>query len=1154
MKKPSEKARARSFAGLFASASLVAVTSMMAAPAEALVVRDDVGVDGAVDTTNQLAGVGQMFNRQYDLNTGAFLGTFLCTGTLINPRTVVFAQHCTNAADATFDPGVGNHMSFGFDPLGANLDNFQVWAGTPTRRNPFTGDWRSYEELNYYNVLQVQTPFNNTEFFPGGDIAIASFDAPVVGLPTYGMLFSPLTGPTHATVGGFGTTGIGSEGDNVPIDFKRRVGENMIDGLFSQNDFIAAEFGVPGFGFGTADSAQLLYHIDFDNPNRDPDNCQRGEFFGTGNGHDLVCLTGPYASSFTLDGSSGVLIDDQINWYGGDALPNEAGTAGGDSGSALFADQIYSRSLVTGVLSGGWVNGVASPFGGYGDVAYDNPLFLFLDWLVENNPYVYASARDGNRNWSNPSTWVQNMDPNYFYIDRLGRVRNGLPSDAQPGYFADDPKWGTVFDTDVSGGFGDEGPDQYLCQIDGVSECPPGVTASGASGLTDNGVATLEDAEHGGGSPGGSSSTGPTASRGGPTGPGSTRFVPNNDYGTYGSWTGSADGTARFYDVTLNNNGRTRLDMNVEIDNLTISGWRSELDVRSGYNINSLVAVDQFAGLVNVDGSVGTREYMLWSGVLTGNGAINAATLYNIDGVISAGDLDRIGNLTVNADYVQSSHADLLVNVRRQGNTITNDLLSVNGAASLDGNVFVAPVNSNSRARFNDSYTVLHANSVVGNFDDVYLIASGPALYGESIVQASGDVDIVVRARHIGHMYAGSGMESFGNAIDQLRWGGHFTGFQGLFDAIDGASFDTFGATLLSLTPTNAFATVPLAVQHTQSFSLGLDQRTTELRAGVRGLSTSSIIAGAHIFGTTPNAAALTSAAAQNEEDASPIGFFVSGQGNVTELGAQAYEGDRYNPMSISAFNSAEMTLGADYRVRDGLALGVATTISRYLTRDANTGVTPMDHVGYSVMAYATTWNGPWHLDSYVGVARHEYEMSRTLGVSLTDMGAAPSAVQTLAGVRAGYEFEPMDGLTFGPMIGVSYSNLNMDGYRENGDQNFALEVDSRLLRSVTVETAMQFAYQPVRNGVASNFTAHGRIGLATELGDGVDLLSAHFLAAPDAAFDMTRALDRQWMTAATGVSFQINDNMSANLEAVSDVGRGELSSTSVRAGFNWNF
>ena len=75
--------------------------------------------------------------------------------------------------------------------------------------------------------------------------------------------------------------------------------------------------------------------------------------------------------------------------------------AGENPGSALFADKIFSRPLITGVLSGGWIENVAAPVAnGYGDVSYYNPLFLFRDWLVENNPYVYASAKNGNGNWS----------------------------------------------------------------------------------------------------------------------------------------------------------------------------------------------------------------------------------------------------------------------------------------------------------------------------------------------------------------------------------------------------------------------------------------------------------------------------------------------------------------------------------------------------------------------------------------------------------------------------------------------------------------------------------------------------------------------------------------------------------------------------------
>ncbi len=468
---------------LLNAASVAAVLIGLSMPAAALVPNDNDGAGGLVDTNNDWAGVGQMFNRI--LNPNGTVSTFLCTGTLINPRTVVLAQHCTaDVTDEGYGPGQPNHMGFSFDPTDT-FTGFDTWrrGGNPTGpiNNPITGVWKSLPDQSFYNVLQVKSVFNVTEFFPGGDIFMASFDTPVIGVPTYGMLFSPLTGPTHAALVAYGATGSGTLGDILGLDFKRRAGENMIDGLFSSNDFLAAEFATP-VSFGSADGAQLLYHIDFDKPGRVKNDCARA--FAIIGPNDLLCNTFPPGPGpiFTWDGTSVAVPSQHIDWYPGDALPHEAGTAGGDSGSALFADKIYSRPLITGVLSGGWIEGVAAPVGnGYGDVSYYNPLFLFRDWLVANNPYVYASAKNGNGNWSDPGHWVQNMDPNYFYIDKFGKVRNGLPAGAQPGYFADSPKWGTIFDTPVSQSQGDTGPDQFLCQLDPSFACPPdsGLSASG---------------------------------------------------------------------------------------------------------------------------------------------------------------------------------------------------------------------------------------------------------------------------------------------------------------------------------------------------------------------------------------------------------------------------------------------------------------------------------------------------------------------------------------------------------------------------------------------------------------------------------------------------------------------------------------------------
>lgn len=1143
---------------LFGSISALALSAVLAAPAHALPARDDVGPDGIVDTDNEWAGVGQMFN----LVGGGSVG--LCTGTLINPRTVIFAAHCV---DDTADEGYGaltggQPISFGFNVENNFPGDLIQWIN-----DGFT----SQPDINLYNVLQVQTVFNAPPGnFPQGDVAIASFDAHIADLPTYGMLFSPLDGPTHAALAGYGATGTGSAGPNLGIDFKRRAGENMIDGLYSQNDFVAGVFNVPGASFGDPSAEQLLYHIDFDRPDRNPGDCARGEFFGLGFGNDIVCNTPPFGASqpLTWDGTSAILTGDHIDWYPGDALPNEVGTAGGDSGSALFADQIFSRPLITGVLSGGWQVGFFSPNGGYGDVSYYNPLFLFRDWIQANNPYVYASAKHGNGRWSDPDHWKQGLDPNYFIIDKHGNVKNGVPGDPEPGSMADEPKWGTVFDLDI--------PDD----VEGETGAGGAAMAAPTSGIVaDNASATVEAPDGFNFGPwGGSHNTSPSASDDGPTGPGSTGFVPNNDWGTFGAWSGPTDGVARFYDVTLDNVGTTWVDMNVEIDRLSVKGHLTGLDVKSSYQLNSLIAVEQHRGFVNVDGLLDTREYMLWGGILTGDGAINAETLYNVKGVVSAGDFLGVGALTLNGDYVQTSHGGMLINIKRRWGHVSNDFIQVNGAASLDGDAIVAPVDLFSTPRWGDVYTVMNADTVVGDFDDVHLLLASPILFGDSVIQTNGDVDIVVDAHRLGHLYGeGHAYHSLGEALDEFRWGGQYDTFSDVFSLVDSASFESLNTVLFGLTPHDAFMQANMVFGFNSTFTSHLAARGSELRAGVRGVSFAgmrSAFASADRAGQPANPMALTRDVSSGPAAKSRrLGVFVSSRNfynhsaGALHPGAsvenQAFNaldsGADYNPFTDSGETYGDLALGVDYRLADDLAVGVAFSTSKLDLSSNTNGPVSNDNAGLAV--YATKYGRNWYVDGYYGLSHHDFELERTTSALFDAQNqgdwatalSAPEAKQAIVGLRTGWTFEPVAGLTVGPQATSTYSNTRFGAYREVAAGDFNLLVDERNLTSFEVTAGTSFQYSHITDS-GKLFSAFGEISAARELGDSREIVTAAFALAPENRFAVERLLDEEWYTASAGLTYAVRSNLLTQVQVGADFNRGPLSQHFATFKLDWRF
>jgi outer membrane autotransporter protein len=406
-------------------------------------------------------------------------------------------------------------------------------------------------------------------------------------------------------------------------------------------------------------------------------------------------------------------------------------------------------------------------------------------------------------------------------------------------------------------------------------------------------------------------------------------------------------------------------------------------------------------------------------------------------------------------------------------------------------------------------------------------------------------------------------MWSLAHAIDMARVGGHFADLAGVFDRIDYIDVSKLTFVLPMFAPINAFQQLSLASNFSDSLSQSLTVRMSELRAGVRGMSQSSIITGermlqpasGNVFGPDPSTQ-LQSGRDAPQQGESRFGAFVSGFGNLSELGGEAYDGDHFNLASLTTASSANMTVGVDYRVDDHFVIGVASSISRYLAH--GDGVTPLDYAGYGATVYAGWWKGHWSLDSYVGVAHQDYAINRVLSPGLVGISAdaRPGASQMLAGVRAGWSLHPFNGFEIGPRVSLDYQRLSLDKYAEAGGSDLDLQVDGRVVTSLQVQTALEFGYQPVeRDGSAGPFAAFGSVALVNELGDGADVVRARFAAAPEFPFVITNGLDRSWTTASLGVAYRPNDSLSLNLQASSDFGRNDaLSSTSLQAGFNYTF
>ena len=780
-------------------ASVAAAALSIAPAAHAVVPNDDKTPSDIIDGSD-VNGVGIMYRDD----------GFVCTGTLINPRTVIFAAHCVNDQASTDYSTVNGGVPVAFA--------FQNDA-RPGLINWISNNYQTNTALSVYNVNHIA--YNPESLDPPalsflyGDVAMATLDTPAADVPTWTMLFSALPAPDaisdttgtgyHVTVTGYGRSGSGTTGNSYGIDFRRKTAENFLGMLGSLDDVDTFLFG------GGGGYTQNLYQTDFDDPERE----------------------NPF----------------DFNAFKDDALPNEGNTAGGDSGGPLILDQSFDEKTILGVLSGGSRYFFEQPESSYGGTSFYQPLYLFWDWIAQNNPYRYATAKSGDGKWSDPDHWVTALDPNYRIIDSNGALVNGVPSSPGAGAFGTDDaqKFGQLCYQPTDGSDNicyDVGTDTLIVNGEPVSDSTEVAAATGTKTVINNkGKVDFIERSPNGTSAALTATVQPQAE--GEVGatalpdatlanglPGATGFVPDNI-----DPVASQDIVGRYYDVTLSAAGTTTLDMDAAVDRLTISGMDAALDVTSAGSLTSQMDIAHLTGVVNVDGMVESKgDYFLLAGLLSGGGTVRAPYLTNVMGTIAPGGIGSVGTLSIEGNAILASGGTLHVDLGANG---ASDLLAVkttemgdDGVASVGGAV-VFGATGGTRLRYGDSYTFLTAEGgVEGSF-------TSPAPLSAILKPVLSYTDNAVRMRIDAGLYAdvvnGASVTqtSFAQLLDQNR--SLYANHANLYGEADLLSVEAIQASFEAMAPRTETLKTSMSEVLNDNMARFYRDRLTKLDGGAMG-------------------------------------------------------------------------------------------------------------------------------------------------------------------------------------------------------------------------------------------------------------------------------------------------------------------------------
>jgi outer membrane autotransporter protein len=1139
---------------LCSAATVALVGTTLSTPANATINPDTTTPTAIIDTSNTQPYFVGLGIRNEAGNSGGS-----CSGMLINPRTVIFAAHCVDGLapgsyDAPTAPGNRAAVGYTMDPTfgTANLRNwlfsldFGPQPGADGRTmNDSVMVW--YDPRSRFGPAR---PLGDATFLPA-DIAIAGFALATEALGRDAingsmLLFSPVTTQPNVIQGGYGQSGT-EPGTVRTSDFQRRLGTNNLGFLGNQRDINLAFYGAPIANIlspGTS-TYQDMYWTDFDDPQR-----ATRPFF---NGPGTTAL-----NASTLD----------ADVFPGNATTNEVNTAPGDSGSPLLTTA-FGRQASLGVLSQGsrfFFESLGNPndnfvrtcqnttagtnFSCLGTTSGYNPLFLFWDQIVVNNPYKYVQTTAGDGEWTDGTRWIQELDPLYAVLSGTTLV-NGLPVTPALGVSSAAANVGTVranpsppavcaftgtcpptggtsdpLESDLTGsGSAPDSmalPDQVtLTEDTPIVDPSPHTAHAGEEGLIGPSDQALTTALW-------TSGTLIPVSTGTLTGPGTTNFVPDNTNGTPG-----LQNSTRFFEVNLRNAGTTFLTgTTITIDRLSVRGATSGLNIRSGATLNTTISSYVDNGNLTVNGTFNPTNLFIFGGTVQGTGTIDALTL-NVSGRVAPGN--SIGTLNIVGNYAQSPAGLLEIEM----DNLTGDVLAVTGSASLSGAVSFQPFGPS--PTLGQTHVFLTTGGTrTGTFSSIVDLIPGPLFpivdYGSNFARVTiGDLctfsDNSVNTPVCGALGNATALAAMPGAIGQIQQIPSFGG--------------DLAAALEALNPTRAHAQGVVGLQSGDLLRNQFGRRSHDLLGGSGDAAASAQLdmARSQLASTAPTADMLAYAAANALETVDGTGggggTIALPNGYAMFFAADVGIAKTDQPAAIGSDDTdvTALTAGIDSYDGKGSAFGVALSyLQSNVSQDYGFGGNTSSD-GIAVSGYGSLRSGRLYADGYLSYGWQSFDTERNVPTgpfTIAIANGSTDASQFLAGATLGYHLCRDDLLTLGAVGGLYYTGLDVDGYTETGAGALSAVLPDRTIDSLRSQVGGEAALHLSRTLVPLL-----RVVWNHEFMDDAFTTQAAFAGAPTVTFTSPGPdLGTDWVTVGAGVSGKLTESTSFVFRYQHDFGR----------------
>ncbi len=247
--------------------------------------------------------------------------------------------------------------------------------------------------------------------------------------------------------------------------------------------------------------------------------------------------------------------------------------------------------------------------------------------------------------------------------------------------------------------------------------------------------------------------------------------------------------------------------------------------------------------------------------------------------------------------------------------------------------------------------------------------------------------------------------------------------------------------------------------------------------------------------------------------------------------------------------NTESVVLGTDYRITPNFLVGLTAGYAHTdVTLDNDGSSATVD--SYSPGIYASYANKGWYANLTGSYLHNAYTQSRVVGFIGQTANSAPEGDEGVANLDGGYDFHH-GALTFGPLVGLQYTHLTVNGYNESGSIA-DLSVNEQQSDSLRSRLGGRVSYRFNDSGIA--ITPHFDVAWQHEFMDQSRGITSQFSFGGGSFAVSTPNPSRESALANVGVDADICRTVTVFTDYTAQAGQDNYFGQSVQAGVKIGF